>query len=100
MAFKVTGAKRTQAYMGRYQLVDRLTAQVGGDRDKAIRILKNRGDMYPDGTLTPKGKQRNAMTAEERAIDRFLKEKNNPNLGPHDCIYNRATNKVKLKNQY
>ena len=55
--------------MGSGQLVDRLTAQVR-DRGFAIALLKKRGDMNPDGTLTAKGKARDRMTAEERALDR------------------------------
>ena len=55
--------------MGSGQLVDRLTAQVR-DRSFAIALLKKRGDMAADGTLTAKGEARNRMTAEERALDR------------------------------
>ena len=59
----------TQKFMGSGQLVDRLTAQVK-DRGFAMSLLKKRGDMNSNGSLTPKGEARNQMTAEERAIDR------------------------------
>ena len=59
----------TQKFMGSGQLVDRLTAQVK-DRGFAMALLKKRGDMNPDGSLTTKGESRNRMTAKGRAIDR------------------------------
>ena len=59
----------TQKHMGRNQLVKRLIAQVG-DKGFAYALLKKRGHMNPDGTLTAEGERRNQMTAEERAFDR------------------------------
>ena len=60
----------------------------------AVKILQKRGMLYPGTeTLTEKGKLRNEMTAEERAIDRAV------NLsGKHksEYIYNSKTNNVKL----
>ena len=45
----------TQKFMGRNQLIDRLSAQVG-DRDTAISILQKRGQLKADGkTFTAKG---------------------------------------------
>jgi len=65
-------AIQTEEYMGRNQLIDRLSAQVG-NRKIAIKILQNRGMLYPGTeTLTKKGMARNSMTAEERAIDRAV----------------------------
>lgn len=56
---------------GRHQLIDRLTWQVGGDRNLAIKILRARGHMRPDSEeLTEAGKLRDLMTAAEREIDR------------------------------
>lgn len=55
--------------MGRGELVDRLTAQVR-DRGFAIALLKKRGDLTASGELTAKGRARDRMTAEERALDR------------------------------
>lgn len=84
---------QTEEYMGRNQLIDRLAAQVG-NRDMAVKILQKRGMLQPGTeTLTEKGKLRNAMTAEERAIDRAVKLS-----GKHksEYIYNPKTNNVKL----
>jgi hypothetical protein len=83
----------TQKYMGRGQLVDRLTAQVG-DHDTAVAILKQRGMMDENGQLTAKGQARNAMTAEERAINRATKRSGRP---ASDYVYNRKTNRAVLK---
>ena len=59
----------TLQFMGRGELVPRLIAQVG-DEAFALNLLKKRGHMNPDGTLTAEGEKRNQMTAEERAFDR------------------------------
>lgn len=84
----------TQKAMGKGQLIDRLTAQVGS-RSMAIGILKKRGDLKTDGkTLTEHGKKRNAMTAEQRAKDRASKE---TGLPPGSFIYNASTNRTKKK---
>jgi hypothetical protein len=84
----------TQKAMGKGQLIDRLTAQVGS-RSLAINILKKRGDIKADGkTLTEHGKKRNAMTAEQRAKDRASKE---TGLPPGSFIYNASTNRTKKK---
>ena len=72
--------------MGSGQLVDRLTAQVR-DRSFAIALLKKRGDMAADGTLTAKGEARNRMTAEERALDRAGETS-------ASATYNPKTNRV------
>ena len=76
----------TQKFMGRNQLVKRLIAQVG-DKGFAYALLKKRGDMNADGTLTAKGEKRNQMTAEERAFDRAGET-------PHTHTYNPETNRV------
>lgn len=84
----------TQKFMGRGQLIDRLTAQVG-DRDAAIEILKKRGHLKADGkTFTPEGARRNAMTAEERALDRAKKRTGKP---ASSFTYNPKTNTALLK---
>jgi hypothetical protein len=86
----------TQQHMGRNSLIDRLTAQVG-DRDLAVEILKKRGHLEADGvTLTSKGKERNAMTAEERAIDRAVKRTGRKS---QDFTYKPSTNMAVLKNR-
>jgi hypothetical protein len=82
----------TQKFMGKGQLLDRLTAQVG-DRKLAIGILQKRGDLKADGkTYTEKGMKRNAMTAEERAKDRASKR---TGLPASKFSYNPKTNNVK-----
>ena len=84
----------TQKFMGRNQLIDRLSAQVGS-RDSAIKILQQRGHLKPDGkTLTASGTARDAMTAAERAKDRAATK-----LGkdPSQFIYNPKTNTARLK---
>lgn len=83
----------TQKYMGRNQIVDRLTAQVG-DAKLAHEILKKRGLMAADGTLTAKGRERDAMTAEERAIDRATQRSKHK---AKDYVYNPKTNRATLK---
>jgi len=84
----------TQQYMGRNQLVKRLTAQVGS-KALAIKLLIKRGHLMADGkTLTKEGRKRNAMTAEERAKDRAAKEQGG---NPSDFVYDRKTNKAYLK---
>ena len=84
----------TQKFMGRGQLIDRLTAQVG-DRDTAIKILQKRGHLMADGkTLTAEGIKRNMMTAEERAKDRAAKHTGRT---PTAFKYNPKTNLATLK---
>jgi hypothetical protein len=83
----------TQKHMGRNQIVDRLSAQVGNEK-LAREILKKRGLMNSDGTLTAKGRERDAMTAEERAIDRAAKLSGK---APKKYTYNPRTNRATLK---
>jgi hypothetical protein len=65
----------TQKFMGRGMLVKRLTAQMGGNRDEAIAVLRKRGHMEKDSEkLTAAGRARDNMTAEERAKDRTSKK--------------------------
>jgi hypothetical protein len=82
-----------QKFMGKGQLVNRLSAQVG-NKGEAIAILKKRGDMSATGALTPKGKQRNSMTAAGRAKDRAAKAEGHP---AKDFSYNPKTNSARLK---
>jgi len=84
----------TDSFMGRNQMLDRLTAQVGNKKD-AIEILQKRGHLEKDGkTWTAEGAKRNAMTAQERALDRGKKEMGRP---LSDLTYNPKTNKAVLK---
>lgn len=86
----------TQKHMGRNSLIDRLAAQVG-NRDMAVEILKKRGHLKSDGkTLTAEGKKRDAMTAEERAIDRAVKRSGKKS---DDFKYIPSTNRAVLRNR-
>ena len=70
----------TQKFMGSGQLLQRLTAQLNssgfkGDAEAAAKgILVQRGQMTEDGAYTKAGAARNAMTAEDRAVDRATKK--------------------------
>ena len=83
----------TQQFLGRNQLVDRLAAQVG-DRDMAIGLLIKNGLMTADGKLTAQGHARNAMTAEERAVDRAVKRSGKSH---GDYVYSPNTNRATLR---
>jgi len=84
----------TQKFMGKGQLIDRLAAQVG-NRDMAINILKDRGDLMADGkTFTAQGAKRNNMTAEQRALDRASKRSGKEK---DSYSYNPKTNRATLK---
>lgn len=84
----------TQKFMGKGQLINRLTAQVGS-KELAIGILQKRGDLKSDGkTLTAKGQKRNAMTAEERAKSRASKQTGKP-MG--NFRYDASTNRTHVK---
>ena len=77
--------------MGRNSLIDRLAAQVRS-KSFAISLLKKRGDLTASGELTAKGRARDAMTAEERAIDRASKQSGKPKTQyTYDPTTNRAT---------
>lgn len=81
----------TTKFMGKNQLIDRLTAQVGS-RKLALQILEKRGHVRP-GTdqLTAAGKARDRMTAEERAKDRASKATGTPTS---KLTYNPRTNRA------
>jgi hypothetical protein len=82
----------TQKFMGKGQLLERLTAQVG-DRKLAIEILQKRGHLKADGkTYTEEGMKRNDMTAEERAKDRASKY---TGRSAENFKYNPITNSIK-----
>lgn len=82
-------------FSGPNQLIDRLTWQLkssgmtGDVRQAALDILKSRGHVDADGNLTEKGRARDAMTAEQRALDRA---KRAGRTGP--LTYNPQTNRV------
>ena len=86
----------TQKFMGRGQLVDRLTAQTGS-RDTAIALLRARGQMEAGSEkLTAAGQKRDSMTAEERAKDRALKTSATAK-STAAFKYNPKTNRATLK---
>lgn len=91
---------RTTKFMGRGSLIKRLTSQVGS-RTLAENILRARGDMKRDGTLTAKGAKRDSMTAAERAKDRALKASKSgskkSDRTAKDYVYNPNTNTATLK---
>jgi hypothetical protein len=82
-------------FSGSNQLIDRLAWQLensgmGGDtRQAALDILKSRGHVDDKGNLTEAGRARDAMTAEERALDRAKKA---GRTGP--LKYSPSTNRV------
>ena len=88
-------ANNTQKHTGKNKLVKRLAAQVES-KPLAVSLLRGRGDMKADGTLTVKGKARNSMTAGQRAIDRASKRSGRPKT---DYKYNPSTNRAALKDR-
>lgn len=80
-------------HTGRHQLFNRLADQVGS-KEAAITILRKRGQVDKDGNLTAKGRQRDSMTAEERAVDRASKASGKPKSR---FKYNHKTNRATLK---
>ncbi len=83
----------TQKFMGRGQLVKRLAAQMGSE-EAAKDLLIKRGHMSPNGELTAEGRRRNAMTAEERALDRASKKSGHSKT---QYKYDPKTNRAVLK---
>ena len=76
-------------------MINRLTAQVGGNRSLAIGLLKKRGHLSDDGkAFTDEGAKRNMMTAEERAKSRAAKLSGR---SESDYDYNAEKNTVKLR---
>lgn len=70
------------------KLLDRLTQQVGGNRQLAAAILNKRGDMK-GSKLTAHGAERQALGAAGRAKDRAAKRSGGD---PNDYAYNPRTN--------
>lgn len=83
----------TLAHRGRNKLVKRLAAQTGNE-GMARALLKKRGHMKADGSLTPEGERRNKMTAAERAKDRAAKVSGKPT---QVYKYNPRSNTATLK---
>jgi len=83
----------TQKFMGRGQLIDRLTAQIGS-KQAALDVLRKRGHVDAAGNLTAEGRKRDQMTAEERALDRAKTRTGKPVSA---FVYNPNTNRATLK---
>ena len=89
-----SGEYMTQ-HIGRNDLIDRLTAQIGGNREMAVQILRDRGHIEPHTeNFTAEGAVRNSMTAEERAKDRQSRISGKPTTA---FKYNPRTNRATLK---
>ena len=81
----------SQKFMGRNQMVERLTSQTGS-REMAIGLLRDRGHMEKNSEkLTAAGQARDNMTAAERAKDR---ESKRTGLPASYFKYNPKTNKA------
>jgi len=77
------------------KLLDRLTEQVGGDRELAKNILRKRGHMHSNSEeLTSEGKYREDLGAEGRALDRRVKRSGGT---VRDYTYDYQTNRTKKK---
>jgi hypothetical protein len=86
--------------MDKPKILVRLTSQLREKGDKnaysnALGILRKHGLIEPNSLkLTEKGKERDAMSAEERAIERRTRYNNND---PEDYSYDPKTNQATLK---
>ena len=83
----------TQKFMGRNQMLDRLSAQIGS-KETALAVLQKRGHADATGKLTAEGRKRDSMTAEERALDRA---KTRTGKAVSAFKYNPVTNRATLK---
>ena len=52
------------------ELIPRLIEQVGGDRAFALKMMKKKGFLNTDGTLSDEFHKRNNMSAGHRALTR------------------------------
>lgn len=88
----MASTSESQKFMGRGQLIDRLTSQVGS-RELAVGLLRDRGQMEKNSEkLTTAGEKRNNMTAAERAKDRAATASGKPVTAfKYDPKTNRAT---------
>lgn len=83
------------------KLETRLTRQLASKGVKeakgaAIGMLKARGQMNNDGSLTAAGKKRQAMGADGRAKDRAAKQSGGAHKAS-DYVYDKKTNRATLK---
>ena len=76
-------------------LIDRLTEQVGGNREMAISILRDRGHVEKNSErLTVEGTHREMLGPAGRAIDRASKESGRL---AREYQYDPKTNRATLK---
>lgn len=76
-------------------LIDRLTEQVGGNREMALAILRERGHVEQNSErLTAEGLHREMLGPAGRAIDRATKTSGHL---ARDYTYNPHTNRATLK---
>ena len=87
---------QTQKFMGRHQMLQRLAAQVVSE-EEAKRLLIARGHMTESGKWTVEGLKRDAMTAEERAIDRAASASGRRQ---EQYKYDPKTNRATLKRHF
>lgn len=82
--------------MTRHQpLIDRLTDQLGGNREMALSILRDRGHVEQNSErLTAEGAYREALGPAGRAIDRATKTSGRL---ARDYQYDARTNRATLK---
>jgi len=77
------------------RLTDQLRAKGVKDAEAmAIAKLKEYGTLDAAGNLTPHGEKRNAMTPEQRAIDRAVQRSGNR---ASEYTYDPKTNRATLK---
>ena len=88
----------TQKFLGRGHLIDRLTAQMGGNRAGALDVLRKRGQVEKGSEeLTAVGRARDVMTAAERAKDRASKAEGKPASA---FSYNSQTNTATRRDRF
>jgi len=76
-------------------LIERLTEQLGGNREMALSILRDRGHVEKNSErLTAEGLHREMLGAEGRAKDRAAKLSGRL---PRDYVYDPKTNRATLK---
>jgi hypothetical protein len=77
------------------KLIDRLTEQVGGNREMALSILRGRGHVEPNSErLTAEGVHREMLGPAGRAIDRATKASGRL---AREYEYDPRTNRATLK---
>ncbi len=76
-------------------LIDRLTEQLGGNREMALSILRDRGHVEKNSErLTTEGLHREMLGPAGRAIDRATKSTGRL---ARDYVYDPKTNRATLK---